>query len=81
MPKQNTHGGPNRGQGRHKEPGYERIAKIRYLTEAEEAELIKAKLTPRQRAEILLAWVREQNEQAESNQAEIQGEQNEQASP
>jgi len=46
-------GGPGRGQGRHKEPGYQKPVKMRFLNEAEE-EAIK-EFTPRQRVEILLA--------------------------
>lgn len=68
VPLKNLHGGsrpvtrPDDGRIQTK-PGYERITKLRYLAEAEEAELAEARLTPRQRAEILLAWVRRNNEQ------------------
>lgn len=54
--KKATHGGPDRGQGRHEEPGYSKAIKLRFLSEDEEA-LIK-QLTPRQRVEILLAWLK-----------------------
>lgn len=53
MDTKTTHGGPNRGQGRHEEPGYSKVVKLRFLNEAEE-ETIK-EFTPRQRVEILLA--------------------------
>lgn len=49
-----THGGPGRGQGRHKEPGYDKSVKMRFLTGEEEEAIIK-EFTPRQRVEILLA--------------------------
>lgn len=55
MTKQSTHGGPGRGQGRHKEPGYDKPVKLRFLNKAEEAAL--KKLTPRERVEILVDWV------------------------
>ena len=47
------HGGPDRGQGRHREPGYQKLVKMRFLNEGEE-EALKELTTPRQRVEILL---------------------------
>jgi len=48
-----THGGPGRGQGRHKEPGYDKPVKMRFLSQEEEEAL--KEFTPRQRVEILLS--------------------------
>ena len=54
MTNKNTHGGPGRGQGRHKEPGYQKLMKVRFLSESEEKALRGAKFSPRRRVEILL---------------------------
>jgi len=48
-----TWGGPGRGQGRHREPGYDKPVKMRFLSQDEEVAL--KEFTPRQRVEILLA--------------------------
>ncbi len=55
---QQTHGGSGRGQGRHKDPGYIKCKALRFLDKAEE-ELAK-KLTPRERVEVLLAYIRQE---------------------
>jgi len=52
--KKESRGGPGRGQGRKPEPGIERTVKMRFLSVAEYAKIIR-ETTPRQRAEIILA--------------------------
>lgn len=53
-----THGGPGRGQGRKKEPGYTVTTKARFLI-AEEQERWNS-LSPRERVEIVLEWLENQ---------------------
>ena len=57
MNKKSTHGGPGRGQGRKKEPGYTVTTKARFLSAEEQA--LWNSLSPRQRVEIVLKWLAE----------------------
>ena len=50
------HGGPGRGQGRHKEPGFRKDAALRFLSDNELRQYFD-NTTPRQRVEIVLEWL------------------------
>lgn len=52
-------GGPGRGQGRHPEPGYQKLVKLRFLNKQEESEV--GRLSPRERVEALVAAARAKN--------------------
>jgi len=56
-----TWGGSGRGQGRKPLPGYEKTTKARFVDEQEEK--LWNSLSPRERVEIVLEWLKERNDE------------------